>query len=120
MALKLQILIACIVIIVLFYIINMVRKRKIQLKGALSWIFLALLILILDIFPQIMLYFAELVGVEVPSNMIFFIGFLVVLAMLYSSGVAISSLQVKVQRLTQEIALLEKELNALKDRDVNG
>lgn len=62
-------------------------------------------------------FFAGLVGIEVPSNMIFFIGFLVVLAMLYSSGVAISSLQVKVQRLTQEIALLKKELNDLESQE---
>lgn len=114
MSIRLQLFIGIIVLILFLYIVNMVRKKRIDLRYALGWLFLAVLILILDIFPQIVLWIAELVGIEIPSNMVFFVGFLLLVIMAYALTVSLSRLSLKVKRLTQELALLREEMERMK------
>ena len=45
------------------------------LKYALLWIVLAVSILILGCFPQLITWIAHFFGVQTPINMLFFIGF---------------------------------------------
>ena len=56
MSIRLQISIAVLVLVMLLTIMNMVRKEKIDLRYALSWIVLCILVLILDAFPGILLH----------------------------------------------------------------
>ena len=110
MSLRLQISIAVILLLMIFIIANMVRKKKIDLRYALSWIFLVFLLFVLDIFPQVIFALAHLVGIKTPSNMVFFVGFILTVVMIYSLAVSVSHLSAKTKRLTQEMALLRKEM----------
>ena len=114
MNIRLQIVIGVIIVGMLFIIANMVRKKKIDLRYALSWICLAVLLLILDIFPHIMEKLAELIGIKTPSNMVFFLGFILLVIVIYSLTASVSRLSNKTKRLTQELALLREELERLK------
>lgn len=115
--LRLQIIIGIIIFLLLLFIINMVRNKKVDLRYALSWMFLAVILLLLDVFPQIVYIIAELVGIETPSNMVFFFGFLFVVILVYSLTVSVSRLSIKTKRLTQEIALLRKELERKNEKE---
>lgn len=114
MSLRLQIVIGIVAVFALLFILNMVRKKKIDLKHALSWVFFAVIVLILDIFPQILFGIAELMGVTVPSNMIFLVGFILLIVIIYSLSVVVSKLAAQAKRLTQEIALLREEIERMK------
>lgn len=114
MSIKLQIFIAVIDLIAFVLIVNMVRKKKLDLRYALSWLSVLVLMLILDVFPQIVFWLTELVGIDTPSNMVFFVGFLFLVVLIYVSTVSISHLSQKTKRLTQEVALLRKELSEMK------
>lgn len=110
MNIRLQIVIGVIIIGVLVLIVNMVRKKKIDLRYALSWICLAIVLLLLDIFPGIMEWMAELIGIKTPSNMVFFFGFLLLVIIIYSLTASVSRLSNKTKQLTQELALLREEM----------
>lgn len=114
MSLRIQIVVGVIVVVALLFISNMVRKKKIDLRYALGWMCLAVIILILDIFPQLVFGMAELMGITVPSNMIFFVGFVLLVVMIYSLTVVVSRLSAKTKRLTQELALLREEMERMK------
>lgn len=114
MSLRLQIVIGIIILAMFLFVANMVRKKKIDLRYALSWLCLAVIILILDIFPQIVFALAGLIGISVPSNMVFFVGFVFVVILIYILTVSVSHLSLKVKRLTQELALLREEMERLK------
>lgn len=115
MTFRLQIVIGMIAILALLMIANMVRKEKIDLRYALSWMCLTVIILVLDIFPQIVFVIADLMGISIPSNMVFFVGFILLVVMVYSVTVVVSRLSAKTKRLTQELALLREELERMKD-----
>ena len=113
MTLKLQIVIAAIDIIALLYIGNMVRKRRLELKYALVWFLVAVLLLIFDIFPRLLNGLTSLMGIALPINMLFFLGFGFILMIIFSQTIVISNLTRKDKRLTQEVALLNKRVDEL-------
>lgn len=114
---KLQLIIALLILTGLGILINLIRKNKLDLKYALSWILLGAGILVFDLFPGLTSLIAALLGVDVPVNALFFLGFCFSLLVIFSLTVAVSRLSRRVTRLTQELALLDRRLKEYeKDR----
>lgn len=110
MSLKTQIIVAVIMVIALTGIANMVRKGALDLKFALSWFAVGIIVLILDIFPGIMSYLVHLLGIELPVNMLFFFGFCFTLFLVFILTVKVSRQSEQLKRLTQEVGLLEERI----------
>lgn len=115
MSLRLQIIVGVIIIIAIFMIANMVLKKKLDLRYALIWLLAGVVVLILDIFPSLLNWGAKLLGIGLPVNMLFFLGFIFSLVIIFSLTLSLSKLSHKVKCLTQELALLEKELKYTKE-----
>ena len=109
MTLKIQIIIAVIVICALIIIVNMIRKKRLELKYALTWLIIGVGTLILDGFPQVMIWLAKLVGIANPVNMLFFFGFCFSLIIIFGLTVSVSRMSIRIKELAQEIAVYEKE-----------
>ncbi len=112
---KLQIIIAIVVLIGMTYIISLIRKNRLELKYALSWLAVAFIVLIIDCFPVLMERLAELLGIASPVNMMFFVGFIFSLIILLTLTVAVSIAATCVKRLTQKMALMEKRIEELEN-----
>ena len=113
MEVKLQIIIALVVVIGILYIVSLIRRNRLELKYALSWLIIAVLVLVLDGFPGLMENLAELLGIASPVNMMFFLGFLFSLVIILTLTVAVSIAAGSVKRLNQKIALMEKRIENL-------
>lgn len=105
MTVKVQILIGIILILVLGVILNMVRKRELELKYVLAWLFCDLALLFFTCFPDAMAAVASFLGIYSPVNMIFFLGFVFSLIIIFSLTVALSRVTAKVRRMAQMMAL---------------
>ena len=70
MTLKAQILICIVLVIALLAIVNMVRKRSLELKYVLVWIGCDLILFIFTLFPNLMQKLANALGIYSPVNMI--------------------------------------------------
>lgn len=110
MTLKIQIIVAVIIIAALVWIANMVRRQALDIRFALSWLTVGGVVLILDIFPGIMNYLVHLLGIELPVNMMFFFGFCFTLLLLFILTVKVSKQEEQLKRLAQEMALLEERV----------
>ena len=113
MTLRLQIVIAVIILLGLSIVVNMVRRKKIELKYALAWLGAGVLVLVFDCFPQLMDWLAGKLGIALPVNMLFFLGFCFALVIIFVLTIMVSRMSVRIKRLAQEIALYEHE----KDRE---
>ena len=114
MNIRLQIIVAIILIIALCVIVNMIRKKRLELRYALAWLIVGVGTLVLDCFPILT---TELIGVASPINMLFFLGFCFSLLIIFVLTVAISRVSIRMKQLTQELALYEKKVNdELKNR----
>ncbi|MCM1257574.1 MAG: DUF2304 domain-containing protein [Roseburia sp.] len=117
MSLKLQIIVAVVLVIALAWIINMVRKELLDIRFALSWLSVGIIVLILDIFPSTMNWLVHLLGIELPVNMMFFFGFCFTLFLVFGLTTKVSRQAEQLKRLTQEVALLEKTLAEEKNNE---
>jgi len=108
MTLKLQIIIGVAIVIALIIIITMVRNKQLELKYALTWMGAGIAILLIDCFPQLMDQLSETMGIASPVNMLFFMGFIFALIIIFVLTIVVSRLSVRVKELAQEIALYEK------------
>ena len=111
MNIKAQIIISIIIILGIVYIINMVRKKALELRYSLTWLGVGIRILILTLFPQIMNKISAIMGIASPMNMLFFLGFCFSLTIIFSLTISASKMSIQIKDLTQEIALYKKEQN---------
>lgn len=120
MSLRLQVVIAIAAVVAILYIGNLVRIRRLELKYALIWFFVGVLLLIFDLFPGLLQVMTQALGITLPINMLTFLGLLFVLMILFSQTIVISNLTRKCQRLTQEVGLLYKKVDDLKTEQKNN
>lgn len=109
MTVRLQIIVAILMIFSLIFVINMVRKKQIELKYALIWLGAGSLVLVMDFVPSVMDWLAAKLGIASPVNMLFFLGFCFSLVIIFILTIVVSRLSVRVKNLAQEIALYEKD-----------
>lgn len=112
LSVKLQIFMILTFLAVLFFMIGQVRNRKLELRYTLSWLLLAIVLLILAAFPSLLQVMSSAMGIYAPVNMIFFCGFAFSLFIIYTLTVAISKMAEEIKCLAQRIALLEKQAGA--------
>lgn len=109
MNIRLQIIIAVIILVAMGVIINMIRRKSLELRYALAWLGVGTGVLILDIFPELMTKLAAMLGIYSPVNMLFFLGFCFSLVIIFILTVAVSRMSIRIKNLTQELALHERE-----------
>ena len=110
---RLQILIAVVAMVAFVYVGNKVRKRVIELKYALVWFFVAILLIIMDLFPNMLAWLAGFLGITLPINMLVLFGFGFVLLILYTFTIVITNQDRRIKRLIQEVAFLNYRVDDL-------
>ena len=105
MTLRFRIITAIVLILGMIYIINKIRKRSLELKYSILWLVLPLLILIIIAVPGLLDGITALLGIYDVMNMVFFLGFVFVIAVIFSLTMALSKQEEKIRELTQKIAL---------------
>ena len=106
---KLQIILGILLILAFAFIINMIRKRALELKYALSWFILLIGVGIMVCIPNTMNVLAKALGIYSPVNMIFFIGFLFSIIIIFVLTVTLSRMSARVRKMAQIIAMLSDE-----------
>ena len=112
---KLQIVFGIVLLLFMAAVVHMIRKRYLEIKYALSWFLTLIFLLIVDIFPGILTHVTKWVGVELPSNMLFILGFCFLMGIVLNLTVALSKLSVQNKTLIQEVGMLEKRVRELEE-----
>ncbi len=114
MNVRMQIIIVLAVLIMLTFLVRLVKKNTLSLKYAMPWMLVSVGIGICAVWTPFTSGMADFLGIQVPSNMLFFMGFCFSLALIFGMTLALSKMSLRMKRLTQEYALLEKEVYELK------
>lgn len=107
---RIRILIIVGMALAIIYVVRMVHKKLIDYKYGLWWGFVAFVIMVLAIFPGILNGISLFLGITLPINMLFFFGIVLMGVLIFSLSKAVSDLTEKVKRLSQEIAILRKDI----------
>ena len=116
----------CLVVISMLSMLNImkrVRRYKLQIEYSIFWIVFSVLLIIIAIFPKIMFWMSELLGIQSPANMVFLLVIFILFIKTFNLTLEISRLQCKMQELVQKIALDEnnrRNEESDKEKDISG
>ncbi len=103
---KFQIILGVLIILAFLFIVNMVRKRALELKYALSWFIMLIGLGVLVCIPKTMNVLAKAMGIYSPVNMIFFVGFILAIIIIFVLTVTLSRLSARVRKMAQIVAMM--------------
>ncbi len=104
---RLKVFIFVILLLALIGILRFIQKKELQLKYALIWILVDVLMLIAVLVPGLLMHISNLLGVYSVTNMLFFLGIMFTLTIIFSLTVALSRASDRIRKLSQQIALNE-------------
>lgn len=104
---RVRIAVIIVLLIGLSAIVNLIRKRNLELKYAMTWLFLGAALLIVVLIPGLLDTLAVIVGIYNPMNLVFFLGFLFSIAIIFVLTMSVSRNSNRVRKMAQRIALNE-------------
>jgi hypothetical protein len=87
-------------------IFEMLRRQRLREKYAVIWVVVVLATLTLAIFPGLLTWAADLLGVQVPANLLFFGAIMLLLFISIQLSYEIGRLEERTRTLAEEVALL--------------
>lgn len=105
MSIRIKCVIIVVLILGLLKILGLIKKNKLELKYALSWLFLELGILIITLIPNLLNVISKVLGIYNEINMLFFLGFVFIILVIFSLTMSLSRNSERVRKMAQEIAL---------------
>ena len=90
-------------------ILWLIRRDHLHSHQALWWLLVALIVMVLGIFPRLIDILAYQLGVNYPPTLLFSLGMGMILIKVIAIDLHQSDLERKIRRLAQKIAILTKE-----------
>lgn len=105
--------ICCYFVLILLFL----KRKSLELKYTLLWLFAGLFMGLIIIFPKILEYLTRFLGMQSTMNGLYVvcIGFIIIILMALTS--IVSKQTIKIRTLVQEIAMLEKRVRELESDD---
>jgi len=105
--------ICCYFILILVFL----KRKSLELKYTLLWLFAGLCMGLTIMFPQILEYLTKLLGIQSNMNGLYVIciGFVIIILMALTS--IVSRQTMKIRTLIQEIGMLEKRVRELEEEE---
>ena len=107
MSLRLTVSLYILVFLLFIYLIHKIRARKVDIRYILPWLVLNFILLLAVVFPGAVKWICDLLGIQTPSNMVFFFGIIFLLFIVFSLTLTVSKLNNEIKELTQRVALNE-------------
>lgn len=92
---------------VLLLVIDRLRKGKIRERHAIWWILGGSLALVIGIFPSLLSWAASLLGIEVPTNLVFFVSIGLLFLVHVQQSLELTKLEERSRSAAEAVALLE-------------
>lgn len=109
MSVGLRIILVFISFLTLTFIIRKIRQSKLQIEYTLFWLGFSILLLVLSLFPQIVYWLTDFVGVQSPVNFVFLIVIFILIIKNFFMTLQIAKMEERFQNLVQELGIQEME-----------
>ncbi len=101
-------------VITLVVLFEMLRRHQLREKYAVFWVVVAVAAIVVALFPRLLFWTARVVGVEVPTNLLFFVASFVLLVVSIQHSYELGRMEERTRTLAEELALLRLETEDLR------
>ncbi|MEV1129877.1 DUF2304 domain-containing protein [Agromyces sp. NPDC049794] len=95
---------------VLGVVIEMLRRRRLRERHAVWWLLAGVLALVIGIFPQTLRWASDLVGIEIPTNLVFFVSLVLLFFVCLQHSAELTELESENRALAEQLVLLDLRL----------
>lgn len=107
-------------VLALVIVILLLRRRRLRERHAIWWIIAALLALLVGVFPPLLEWASRLLGISVPTNLIFFVSIGILFLVCLQQAAEATQLESETRDLAERLALLDIRLRELEARAQEG
>ncbi|QDZ16441.1 DUF2304 domain-containing protein [Humibacter ginsenosidimutans] len=100
-------------LLVLVIVIEMLRRGKLRERHALWWLIAGVLALIAGVFPKTLEWAAHLVGVQLPTNLVFFVSIAILFLVCLQHSAELTTMETKTRALAEQSAMQELRIREL-------
>lgn len=94
-------------------VVELLRRRRLRERHAIWWLLATTLALIVGIFPGVLVWASGIVGVIVPTNLVFFVSLAILVLVCIQHSAELTDLESETRVLAERTALLELRLREL-------
>ncbi|WP_228521503.1 DUF2304 domain-containing protein [Nocardioides islandensis] len=102
---------------ILVTLFEMLRRHRLREKYALIWFLIALAAVVVAVFPGLLGWATDLLGLSLPSNLLFFVASVVLLLLTLQHSYELGRLEERTRTLAEEVGLLRLEIQRATGED---
>ena len=106
-------------VIILAGIVELLRRRQLGEKYAVLWLVVGIVLLVFTVFPGLLTSLSSGLGVEVPTNLMFFVGILFLVGVVLHLSWEVSRLENETRKLAEDLAILQLEVAQQKRENIS-
>lgn len=114
-----QIIFVVVALVAGVILLRVLRSGQLREKYAALWVILGAVIIVLGVWPGLLEDVARLVGVQLASNLLFFLAILLLLGVTLHLSLAVSKLEEQTRTLAEEVSILRLDFEQ-SQRDGSG
>lgn len=103
----------CYFVLILYYL----KKRMLELKYTLIWLFAGVVMGVMIFFPELLVVFVKMLGIESNMNGLYVLCFAFTIAILMTLTSIVSRQTMKIKILIQELSMMEKRIRELEEQN---
>lgn len=100
-------------LLVLIVAIELLRRGKLRERHTFWWLIAGALSLFVALFPAVLDALAALLGIDVPVNLVFFVGIVVLFLVCIQQSTELTRSEERTRTLAERVALLEDRVRAV-------
>ncbi len=104
-------------VVIIAVLFEMLRRQTLREKYAVLWFLIAVVCLAIAVFPPILFGAANLLGVKVPANLLFFGASMVLMILTLQHSYELGRLEEKTRTLAEDLAIVRLELESLREAE---
>lgn len=100
-------------VLTLLVVIEMLRRRRLRERHAIWWLLAGVFALVVGVFPVTLDWLASLVGIDVPTNLVFFVSIAVLFLVCIQHSAELTKIEGQTRVLAEQVALQAMRISAL-------
>ena len=103
-------------LLTLIVVLELLRRRRLRERHAILWLVAGILALVAGVFPITLQWVAHVIGIQVPLNLVFFVGMAVLFLVCLQQSSEPTSLESKTRSLAERLAILQLRVDQMEAR----
>ena len=100
-------------LLILVIVVELLRRRQLRERHAVWWLGAGLLALLASVFPVTLEWAAQVVGIKVPTNLVFFASIAILFLVCLQHSSELTRVEERCRNLAESAALLELRLRQI-------